>query len=75
MHSRGDQTHFKVIIVSDELNLIKRKVAQHQKVMKLTKKLLDETTLHSISLEVVRDVGDLKEEMKVSPGCANHGRR
>ena len=70
MHSRGDQTHFKVIIVSEELNQIKPRVKQHQRVLKLTKELMDTTTLHSVSLQVVPRVEDVSEEMKISPTCA-----
>lgn len=70
MHSRGDQTHFKIIIVSEQLNQIRPKVKQHQKVLGLTKELMETTSLHSVSLEICKHESDIKEEMKISPGCA-----
>lgn len=73
MHSKGDQTHFKVIMVSDKVNQIKGRVKKHQTVLKSTKPLLNETTLHSISFALPETINDaLPEELKISPTCANH---
>lgn len=53
MHSRGDETHYKIIIVSDKINELGRPVKQHQAIMRELKTLLAETSLHSVSVQVV----------------------
>jgi len=76
MHSRGDQTHYKVILAgSDILNSMKRPVKQQQAVLKELKDTMYRTTLHSVSMKILKTEQDMREEDKVSPGCANHGKK
>ena len=75
MHSRGDQTHYKVILAgSDLLNSMKRPVKQQQAVLKELKDTMYRTTLHSVSMKILKTEQEMREEDKISPGCANHGK-
>lgn len=76
MHSKGDETHYKVIMAgSEQLNSINRRVKQHQTVMKELKDTMANTTLHSVSLQILADESEIKPEHRISPGCANHKNR
>ena len=76
MHSRGDQTHYKVILAgSDYLNELKRPVKQQQAVLKALKDTMYNTTLHSVSVKIHKSERDIQEADKISPGCANHKKK
>lgn len=68
MHKRGDETHFKVLVVSNEFNG-KTQVARQRLINQALKEIWD-NGIHSISI-VAKTPTEFVEDDKItrSPGC------